>query len=340
MPSTNAITRRAVLGAGLAIALMTTGAARAEESFILAHGFGTDHFVHPVGEQFSELLADASGGAMTVDYHPGGDLGDYIQQFEQAMRGGIPMTLTGPATDLDDRLNISYLAYVVDDWDSARRLYGPGGSMVEILGGVADDLNLKLLGMIPGGFGNIAVRRGVDRRPTSFPENAEGFKMRVPPFEIGVKRFEAWGFSAMPIPYSELYTSLQLGVVDGRSFGPPTEIIEMRDAIGAYILTRDYFDTAFWVVNKDWWNGLTDEQRGWIRSAADTAIADAWEAGERKEKQDLEQIAGYGIDIVELTPEELEKAKSIVYETEWPWMTTVVGEELMNDVRKASGVAE
>lgn len=338
MFAAKAAVRKTLLGAGLALALMSPNSVQAEEKFILAHGFGTDHFVHPVGQQFSERLKEASGGKMSVEYHPGGDLGDYIQQFEQTMRGGIPMTLTGPATDLDARLNIAYLAFVADDWESARKLYGPNGSMLKVLDGIADELNLKLLGMIPGGFGGIAVRKGVDRRPTTFPEDAKGFKMRVPPFEIGVKRFDAWGFSPVPIPYSELYTALQLGTVDGRSFGPPTEIIEMRDAIAAYIRTRDYFDAAFWVVNKTWWNGLTGEQRGWIQTAVDRTMADAWKAGEQKERDDLRRITGYGIEVVELTPEQLEKAKAIVYEKEWPWMATVVGEDLMKSVRAAAGV--
>lgn len=339
MVTATGVVRKTLLGAGLGLAMMTAPA-QAQESFILAHGFGTDMFAHPVGLHFAELLEEESGGALVVDYHPGGDLGDYIQQFEQAMRGGIPMTLTGPATDVDARLNIGYLAYIFDDWDTARELYGPGGPMFEIVANVLDDLNLKLFGMIPGGFGGIAVRQGVDRRPTSFPEDGAGFKMRVPPFEIGVRRFDAWGFSPVPIPYSELYTALQLGTVDGRSFGPPTEIIEMQDAISAYIRTRDYFDTSIWVANKDWWNGLTDEQRGWIEAAADEALTSAWEEGQRKEGEDLERLTEYGIDVIELTPEELEKAKAIVFETEWPWMETIVGEDLMNSVRAAAGVSE
>jgi TRAP-type C4-dicarboxylate transport system substrate-binding protein len=254
------------------------------------------------------------------------------------MQGGIPMTMAGLATDFDERLNVGYLAYVVDNWESARRLYGPGGPMVGILDGVLADLNLKLIGTIPGGFGSIAVRKGVDARPTSFPDEAAGFKMRTPPFEIGVRRFEAWGFAAVPIPYSELYTALQLGTVDGRSFGPPQEIWEMRDTLGAYILTRDYFDVAFWVANKDWWNGLSAEQRGWIEAAAADAVALGWEEGERREVAELQKIKDFGIEVVELTPDELAKAKAIIYETEWPWMTSIVGDELMKQVREAAGV--
>ena len=332
------LSRRSLLGVALALGVMGAEAASAEENFILAHAFVTDHIVDPVSRKFAERLAEVSGGQMTVDYHPGGDLGDYIQQFEQTMQGGIPMTMAGLATDFDQRLNVGYLAYVVDNWDSAKRLYGPGGPMVGILDGVLSDLNLKLIGTIPGGFGSIAVRKGVDARPTSFPEEAAGFKMRTPPFEIGVRRFEAWGFAVVPIPYSELYTALQLGTVDGRSFGPPQEIWEMRDTLGAYILTRDYFDVAFWVANKDWWNGLTDEQRGWVEAAAADAVTLGWEEGQRREDAMLADIKNYGIEIVELTPDELAKAKAIIYDKEWPWMASIVGDDLMNQVREAAGV--
>src|SRR5690606_34394490 len=149
---------------------------------------------------------------------------------------------------------------------TARELHGPGGDLTRILGNVMDELNLVLIGNIPGGFGGNPRRHRDDRRPTSLPEDGAAVQMRVPLGEIRVRRFEAWWFSPVPIPYSELYTALQLGTVDGRSFGPPTEIIGMRDAISAYIRTRDYFDTSIWVANKDWWNGLTDEQRGWIET--------------------------------------------------------------------------
>jgi TRAP-type C4-dicarboxylate transport system substrate-binding protein len=329
-----------MLGMALALCMAGGQTATAQDSFILAHAFVTDHIVDPVSRRFAERLTEVSGGKMTVDYHPGGDLGDYIQQFEQTMQGGIPMTMAGLATDFDERLNVGYLAYVVDNWESARRLYGPGGPMLAILDGVLADLNLKLVGTIPGGFGSIAVRKGVDARPSSFPEEAAGFKMRTPPFEIGVRRFEAWGFAAVPIPYSELYTALQLGTVDGRSFGPPQEIWEMRDTLGAYILTRDYFDVAFWVANKDWWDALSAEQRGWIEAAAADAVALGWQEGERRENAELQKIKDYGIEVVELTPEELAKAKAIIYEKEWPWMTSIVGEELMAQVRKAAGVSQ
>jgi len=331
-----------VLAAGMAVALLGSGdfarPANAKAKFIHAHAFVTDHIVHPVSVKFMEKLKELSGGSIEIEYHPGGDLGDYTAQFEQVMRGSLPMSMVGLATDFDPRLNIGYLAYIVDGWSNGAKLYGPGGAMVEVIDGVLNSLNMKLIGTIPGGFGSIAVRKGVNSRPTSFPDSSKGFKMRVPPFDIGVKRFEIWGFSPVPIPYAELYTALQLGTVDGRSFGPPQEIWEMRDAIGAYILTRDYLDVAFWVVNRGWWDGLDPNDRAMIEKAANYAVEWSWAEGDRSEKENLKKIADYGIQVIELSPEELSKAKKLVYEKEWPWMEKTVGKALMDKVRTAAGV--
>ncbi|WP_028301389.1 TRAP transporter large permease subunit [Oceanospirillum beijerinckii] len=62
------------------------------------------------------------------------------------------------------------------------------------------------------GFGSVAIRKGVGEVPTNFPEDAKGIKMRVPPVPIGIERFKNWGFTAVPMPFAELYTALQLGM--------------------------------------------------------------------------------------------------------------------------------
>ncbi len=333
------------LGIGLAIVLglaAVTGygarPAEAAKKFIHAHAFVTDHIVHPVSLEFIKKLEEVSGGALEVEYHPGGDLGDYIQQFEQVMRGSLPMSMVGLATDFDQRLNVGYLAYIVDNWTDGARLYGPGGEMVRIIDGVLNDLDIKLIGTIPGGFGSIAIRKGVGKKPTSFPADSKGIKMRVPPFQIGVKRFEIWGFSPVPIPYSELYTALQLGTVDGRTFGPPQEIWEMRDTLETYILTRDYLDVAFWVASTKWWKGLTGDEQKWITAAADHATKFAWAEGERLESKNLDKLRDYGIEVIELTPDELAQAKKLIFEQEWPWMEGTVGKELIDEIRAAAGI--
>ncbi len=323
-----------VIAATLSLPALQT--AQAGDDFILAQAMTTDHIFHTSSQKFIEELKK-NGSSLEVDYHPGGDLGDWTSQFEQAMQGVIPMTMAWGASEFDNRLDLSWLGYVVDDWESARKAYGPGGPMLDVYNKILADMDLVALGTIPSGFGSMTIRKGVGKVPTSFPEDAKGIKLRVPPVPIAVERFNNWGFSAIPIPFSELYTSLQLGTVDGRTFGPAVEIWQMRDVLESYILTRDYFEHAFWLVNKDWWDDLPKEEQQKVRAAADETLAWVWQEAEAIDNGFLEKVRDYGIKIVELSPEEQAKAKQKLYEKEWPYMEEIVGSEIMAKMRVIAG---
>mgnify|MGYP000412463616 CR=1 FL=1 len=320
----------AVLSLSLAATVPT--AAQAKEDFILAHAYPSDHIFHQTSEKFREELAKQNSN-MEIDYHPGGDLGDWTSLFEQSMEGVVPMTLTFGASEFDERLDLSWLGYVVDNWDDARRIYGPGGEMANVYNEILADLDLKALGTIPTGFGSMAIRKGIGKQPTDFPESAKGVKMRVPPVPIAIDRFKNWGFTAVPMPYSELYTGLQLGVVDGRSFGPAVEIWQMRDVLESYILTRDYFEHAFWLVNKSWYEDLSAEEQKKLNAAADATLNWVWNEAQSIDDGFLNKVREAGIAVVELSPEELAKAKETLYAKEWPMMEKKVGKEIMDKIR-------
>ncbi|MEH6650819.1 MAG: TRAP transporter substrate-binding protein DctP [Motiliproteus sp.] len=320
-----------------ALSIPVLDSAQAGDDFILAQAMTTDHIFHASSEKFMEELK-SKNSKFSVEYHPGGDLGDWTSQFEQAMQGVIPMTMTYGASEFDSRLDLTWLGYVVDSWDSARTAYGPNGPMLDVYNKILAENDLIALGLIPAGFGSITIRKGVGKVPTNFPEDAAGIKMRVVPTPLGVARFKNLGFSAVPMPFSELYTGLQLGTVDGRAFGPAVEIWQMRDVLESYILTRDYFEHAFWLVNKDWWEDLPVSERTKIKEAADETLAWAWQEAETIDSGYLEKVRNYGINVVELNEKQLEKAKQTLYATEWPYMETLVGGEIMAMMRKIAGI--
>lgn len=307
------------------------------EDFILAQAMNTDHIFHASSVKFMDELK-ANKSTYEPEYHPGGDLGDWTSQFEQAMEGAIPMTMTFGASEFDNRLDLTWLGYVVDSWESAHKAYGPNSQMLELYNEILADNDLIALGLIPTGFGSIAIRSGVDKVPTNFPEDAAGIKMRVIPTPLAIDRFNNWGFNAVPMPYSELYTALQLGTVDGRAFGPAVEIWQMRDVLDSYILTRDYFEHAFWLVNKSWWQDLPADERAKMQTAVDETVKYAWAEAKRIDTEYLEKVRGSGIKVVELSDTQLQKAKDILYKNEWPKMEKTVGKEIMATMREIAGV--
>ncbi len=317
-------------------ALTLPSPALAAEDVVLAHAMSKEHIFNPIADRFMAALAEKAPGSFEVEYHPGGDLGDWTSQFEQTIAGEIGMTMTFHASDFDPRLNIANMGMIANNWEDAVKIYGPGGSMVGIYDEIYTSLNMKLLAVLPVDFGGIAIRKGVGKVPVNFPEDGAGIKVRVPPIQIGIKRFEDLGFNPVPMPFSELYTALQLGAVDGRTFGPPSEIWQMRDVLETYVFTRDYFEQGAFLVNLDWWNDLSADQQQAIQQAADHAAGWAWKEAENISQQLLADIRKQGINVVELNGDQQARLKAIIQDKEWRWMESTVGKHLVAQIRAAA----
>ena len=330
--SAKAVTAAVALSSGLLAAPLTMAA----EPVVFAHAMSKEHIFNPIAEHFLEALNTSAPETFEVKYHPGGDLGDWTSQFEQTIAGEIGMTMTFPATDFDPRLNISIMGMVANNWQDASKIYGPGGSMVDTYSEIYAGLNMKLLAILPVDFGGIAIRKGMGVVPVDFPADGAGLKVRVPPMQTAIKRFEYLGFSPVPMPFSELYTALQLGSVDGRTFGPPSEIWQMRDVLETYVFSRDYFEQGAFLVNMDWWNSLDNTEQQALQGAADSAANWAWKEAEAISEGLIADIKEYGINVVELDAAQQAKLSQIVKDKEWQWMEATVGKALVDQVRAAT----
>lgn len=322
--------------AALALTVSTAPAVQAEE-IILGHVMDTQHIFHSVSEKFTERLDELSGGSMSVAYHPGGDLGDWTSIVEQVAQGAVQMTMSWNHSELDPRWDVSVLGYLANDWESGREIYGPGSVMMNVYNEIMGDLNMVLLGTIPTDFTGFVVREGVDT-PVDFPGDADGFKMRVPGMPMAIERYQATGFSAVPMAFSEVHTALQTGAIDGRAYSPPSEVLLFKDVLSSYVFTRENFEHTFWTANKQWFDGLTEEQQGWVRTAADEAVTWAWENAEAESAGWFKQIEEAGIEVVELSPEQLAAYRETVVSVEYPYMEAVLGAELMGQIKAAAGV--
>ncbi|WP_419904894.1 TRAP transporter substrate-binding protein DctP [Kiloniella sp.] len=312
----------------------TGGASVSAEEAILGHVMDSKHIFHKVSEKFTDKLTELSDGSFKVDYHPGGDLGDWTSIVEQVMEGSTHMTMTWNHSELDPRWDVSVLGYVADDWKSGRRIYGPNSAMEGVYNGIMSDLGMVLLGVIPTDFTGYVVRKGV-KVPMTFPDDANGFKMRVPGMPMAIERYSATGFSVVPMAFSEVHTALQTGAIDGRAYSPPSEVLLFKDVVSSYVFTRENFEHTFWVANKEWFEGLSVEQQGWMKSAASDAVNWAWDNAEKESPDWIEQIKAEGINVIELSPEQLTKYRKLVVDVEYPYMEKIIGAEVMDGIRKA-----
>ena len=326
----------AALSASVLTATVSTSV-QASEGHILAHVMPTDHIFNSVSEQFISKLNELSGGTVKIEYHPGGDLGDWATITEQVMQGAIPMTMAWTNSELDPRLDIANLGFVADDWPSATKIYGPGSKMDKLFAEIYDGLHVELLGTLPTDFTGYVVRKGLDV-PLNVPEDARGFKIRVPNYPMAIDRYSALGFSVVPMSFSEVHTALQTGAIDGRAFSPPYEVLMFKDVLQAYVYTRESFEPTFWIASKSWLASLSDQERAWVRESADYATQWAWDNAAEFSEGWLDKIRAEGIKVIMQDPELAKSYKKIVMDVEWPIMEKLMGKEIMDDLKKTAGL--
>jgi len=322
-----------------AAALATTFGApveAADKGHILAHVMPTDHIFNSVSQEFMKKLDDLSGGTVKVEYHPGGDLGDWQTITQQVMQGALPMTMAWSDSGLDPRLDIANLGYAADNWTDARRVYGPGSNMDKLFKEIYSGLNVELLGTLPTDFTGYVVRKGVDI-PMNVPQDAKGFKIRVPNYPMAIDRYNALGFSVVPMAFSEVHTALQTGAIDGRAFSPPYEVLLFKDVLRAYVYTHESFEPTFWIASKSWLASLNDQERAWVREAADHATKWTWDNAEAFSEGWLDKIRAEGIEVLYQSEEQAAAYKKTVTAVEWPIMEGLLGKKIMDELKVTMG---
>ncbi len=130
--------------------------------------------------------------------------------------------------------------------------------------------------------------------------------MRTMASSITMASFEAYGGSAVNIPYSELYSGLQLKMADGQT-NPFEEILNMKFYEVQSDCTVSYSDVflAALVINNDLYESLPEEAQGWIKQAIEE-ISDEYDQYQISSAKDaIGKLESNGMTITYLTDEEI-----------------------------------
>src|SRR5699024_1228622 len=121
--------------------------------------------------------------------------------------------------DFSEVFESLYINYLAEDYDQARRVYGKDSNLFKVVSEANEDLGVTFLGFHAEGFAGIITTKEVSA-PIEVNENKD-LLLRIPPMNAIKMSTEGMGFNTVTIDYSELYSSLQTGVVDGSIGLPP-----------------------------------------------------------------------------------------------------------------------
>ena len=255
----------------LAFLFILPGAAFAADTIKikLAHTVPTSHAYHKGYVKFKNLVAERTDGQVEVTIFPQGTLGGDIQAADSVQMGIAQMALTGTFAlyDYNPKWALMDLPYFFDDYEDVDTIInGPIGEelLSENVG------NAYVLGFMENGFRHVSN----NKRPIETLADMKGLKIRTMKAPVHVSAFEAMGASPTPMPFGELYTAMQTGVVDGEE-NPPSLFYTMKfyEVQKYFSLTHHVYLSGLTLINKNFFDGLAPDIQTAIRESFAEAAA-------------------------------------------------------------------
>lgn len=328
--------RRSVLalGAGASV-LALVGPARAAVSLRMAVADPAGSSVGQAASRFAELVKGKTGGEVDIKVFPDGilfgkDQNAAINQLGAGALDGLILASSVYAS-FEPRMNAVSLPYLFSSYDQlVGYLNGdPGKTLLQSL----DRMNIQGLGLMIRTFRNTTTRNTPIIKAADF----SGLKLRVPNNQLFVQLFKALGANPTPMAFSEVYTALQLGAIDGQE--NPVEVplnnrfYEVQKHLN---MTRHVADSYVIALSKAAWSKIPANQQGAVREAAAETVRERNSAEIDQENKIIAQLKEKGMTVNELLPPEMQqvqKTASALY----PQFASIIGEEFLRDSLKFVG---
>lgn len=280
-----------------------TQAGGEEYTLTLGHSVAATAPVNLGSLRFKELVEERSEGRITVEVFPAEEIGSEPELMEGLTLGNVQVALvaTAVAADVCPALGIYALPYIIQgetDRDQYENLRSITGS----------DFNQELVDECAEESGNLVVdnawwygnRNLTTNVEVNTPEDMSGLIIRTPPADLHTMAIRDFGAEPLPMPFSEVYTALDTGVIAGQE-NPISTIYqntfyEVQDYLS---LTRHMTQNQALVMNADFFEGLTDEDQELIRTALDEAGQYQSDLQLTTNEEELELLREEGMTVVE-----------------------------------------
>ena len=250
------------------------------------------------GDVFEEQVAACSNGSMKINQFPGAQLGQEPVMLQKVRSGDIDFILTSSANGatLSPELGVMSLHFLFRDEDHLAKAIASPELNAAIKKTVEETVEgAHVLTVMTLGFRNIYSKdevHGVD--------DLQGKKVRVQATKTEDVHFPAYGAQPVHMPFGEVYTSLQTGVVD-----------MAENSVNIYLSNKHYEvapvmsftqheanNNLLWVSDKTW-QSLTDDQKQCVETAAGEVGKQEPPHAFQLEQQSAEKLKGIGVKIVE-----------------------------------------
>ena len=241
---------------------------------------------------------------LTVEIFPGGQLGNDATVVDEMRIGTVDVMISsvGNVASFVRPFEFFALNYLFSDMDAFRAATDPEGEIFAIFADIVAeaDVGMHLLALTGGGTRNLSNARG----PITSPDDMAGIRMRTTGAQLDADMWQAMGAVTSSLPWTELYTGVQTGVVTAFESTISGFVGSRLYEVASYhSLTEHQIMMSQISISELRWDALDEETRAVVMEAARLAGETGTEAGVRADEELLGQLAEQGVTITEVDRE-------------------------------------
>jgi len=265
---------------------------------------------HKGSVKFAELVEEKTNGSVKVDIYPSSTLGSDRDLIEGMQIGSVDFALVaGVMSNFHQPYSVLELPYLFEDLEHLEEfIYGEGGR--DLQREMLDETGVRGLEFWIRGPRQLTTNKLVEK-----PSDLKGTKIRVPNIEASVEGWASMGANPTPMNFSEVYSSLQTGVIDAQenpiAFTASAKIQEVQDYL---VMTDHVFGYVQLLMSDLTYEKLTSSEQKAIDEAAVEARNYQNEIVFQEEEDSLQEIIEAGVEVIEIDKEPFREAVQPVHE--------------------------
>lgn len=318
-----------------AVLVLFAGTQVEAKSYKIALGDAAGSAQHALGQKFVEELEAKTGGKETAELFFNGQLGSEQDTVNDAAMGTLDFSIVAinNITPFSPTVGIFTLPYVILSLDEAIKLtQGEVGQ--ELTENTIRDAGVRILGWSYTGFRRLTN----SKRPVTTLEDLQGLVIRVPKNEIMIDTYRSWGVNPTPMAWSETFTALQQGVVDGQD-NPYLTISAMKFyEVQKYITNIRYiFSLEPLIISESLFESLDPKLQEIMIEAGKAATEYSAQFLRDQEDAIKKDLVAKGMEIVDPANDEKEWIEKATTEV-WPkFYESIGGKEKLDNVMTIVG---
>lgn len=292
-----------LIAVALLASLVFSTAALAEKkpefTLKLGHLANTEHTWHKGSVKFAELVEEKTGGRVVVQVFPSEQLGNEMEVIGNIQSGIVDMLITGESmmnwAPLCGLIAVPYM--IRDSAHMEKIVEGEVGQAIEKE--VIEKVRLRPVAWFERGARNLTSNREVKK-----PEDLNGLRLRVPNVPLFVATWESLGAKPTPMAFSEVFTSLQQGIIDGQE--NPYDLIKSASFFEVQKFVNKTEHVRGWiylVIGEDKFQSMPEDIRKAVLEAGKEAQAYERQLFRAEQDQLIKDLQDKGMTFVEVDKE-------------------------------------